>query len=129
MVGSPVFGVEESAMEFTNGFVLESEDGVLAGFMLGSPGFQADAGDCVFMPHYASESAGQTSLGLAIAALKAAGQHAWRKEKQGFIVHSTGHILLTIGQNGDVLDAQGNIIGMAKPLPASRTSTERADNP
>lgn len=104
-------------MEFTNSFVLETKDGVLTGFMLGSPDFKTDAGDCVFILSPESSSVVETPLGVAISELKVTGEHSWRKDNHSIVVLYDRHIFLTIEQDGGVLDVGGNNIGVAKPLP------------
>jgi hypothetical protein len=113
-----LFTAQASAMEFTNGFVLESKAGVLAGFVLASPNFKGDGGNCIFMLHPASVSVIETPLGIVISELKVSGEHAWRKENEAIAVDYDGQVFLTIEQNGDVLDANGEDIGRAKPLPS-----------
>jgi hypothetical protein len=115
-----LFTVQASAMEFTNGFVLESKEGVLAGFALASPDFKGDGGECIFMLQPASVSVIETPLGIAISELRVSGEHSWRKENEAIAVDYDGQVFLTIEQNGDVLDANGEGIGHAKPLPSKR---------
>ena len=115
-----VFSSKVSAMEFTKGFVLETSEGVHTGFILGSPSFKVDSGDCVFMLLPTSIDVIETSLGIVISELKVGREQSWRKDRNGIVVHRGGQALLTIESDGDVLDARGERIGKAKPLPENR---------
>ena len=98
-------------------FALETKDGDLVGFALGSPGFNENAGNCVFMYLPGAISAFETDLAILVSELKVAGEHAWYRENENIVVHSDGDISLTITADGDIFDANGNDIGRAKPLP------------
>ena len=104
-------------MEFTGGFVIETTDGVLAGFALAAPRFNESAGTCIFMLLPASASVCDTHLGVVLSELKVAGQHTWQKESEAIVIRYEGNISLTITYGGVVLDGQGEEIGKAKPLP------------
>jgi hypothetical protein len=115
-----LFNSPVSAMEFTRGLVLETNDGVHVGFALGSPSFKGDSGECVFMLLPASAGVIETPLGIIVSELKVAGEQSWRKDRNRIIVHNRGRTLLTIESDGAVLDAGSTLLGKAKPLPEGR---------
>ncbi len=111
-------GSKAVAMDFTNGFVLETQDGAHVGFALGSPNFKVNAGDCVFMLAPGIVDVIETPLGIAISELKVSGEHPWKKENGDILVLEGKRVLVTISHTGLVLDMNGKQIGRAKPLPA-----------
>lgn len=111
-------GSKAVAMDFTNGFVLETQDGAHVGFVLGSPSFKVNAGECVFMLAPGTVDVIETPLGIAISELKVTGEHPWKKKSGDILVLEGERVLLKISHNGLVLDMNGNQIGKAKPLPA-----------
>ena len=104
-------------MECTGGFVIETNDGVLAGFALASPSFKASAGNCISMLLPALASACHTRLGVVLSELKVAGQHSWHRESEAIVIRYEGELSLSITYGGVVLDGRGGEIGKAKPLP------------
>lgn len=54
-------------MELSSGFVLQTEFGQQVGFILGSPGFSAASGDCVFMLLPTEPKLVDSALGVAMA--------------------------------------------------------------
>lgn len=113
-------GFEAVAIEFANGFALETNEGTHVGFMLGSPSFKVNGGDCVFMLQPTTAEVIETPLGIIISELKVAGEHPWKKESGGIVVLAGEHVLLTILHDGSVLDMTGKQIGKAKPLPTKK---------
>lgn len=111
-------GSEAVAMEYTNGFALETKDGAHVGFALGSPSFKVNGGECVFMLLPTTVEVIETPLGIIISELKVAGEHPWKKKNGDIVVLAGDRALLTISRDGSVLDKNGKQIGKAKPLPA-----------
>jgi len=104
-------------MEFTGGFVIETKDGIVAGFALASPSFKANAGNCIFMLLPALASVCDTHLGVVLSELKVPGQHSWHRESEAIVIRYEEELSLTITYGGVVLDRDGDEIGKAKPLP------------
>lgn len=105
------------AMDYTNGYALQLENGTHVGFVLGSPSFKAEAGDCVFMLLPQKADAAGSALGIAISELKVTGEHAWRKRAGAILVVDGHRTLLTISASGEVSNAKGVILGNAIAIP------------
>jgi hypothetical protein len=110
-------GTTAQAMDYTNGYALETKDGTHVGFVLGSPSFKAETGDCVFMLLPQKPEAVNTALGVAISELKVAGEHAWKKSGGAIFIQKGNQALLAISASGEVTDSSGVIIGKAIAMP------------
>lgn len=108
---------EAFCMDYTNGFALQSKEGEHVGFMLGSPSFRSEAGDCVFMLLPEKPELVDSQLGIAIADLKVAGESRWTKRESTIVVHLNGRIALEITNDTLVLDGTGKEIGRVVPIP------------
>lgn len=107
---------EVFAMEYTNGFALQTQDGEPVGFMLGSPSFKDEEGDCIFMPMPGLTDAG-SRIGTLVARLKAAGEHRWLKREGGVRVTAGDAPVLQVDSDGLVRDGTGAVIGSALAIP------------
>ena len=110
-------GTTAQAMDYTNGYALETKDGTHVGFVLGSPSFKAETGDCVFMLLPQKPEAVNTALGVAISELKVAGEHTWKKSGGAILIQKGHQALLAISASGEVADSSGVIVGKAIAMP------------
>lgn len=113
-------GTMAQAMDYTNGYALETKDGTHVGFVLGSPSFKVEAGDCVFMFLPQKAEAGNSALGVTISELKVAGEHTWKKSNGAILVQKGKQTLLTISASAEVADRNGVIIGKAIAIPEGK---------
>ena len=110
-------GTTAQAMDYTNGYALETKDGTHVGFVLGSPSFKAEAGECVFMLLPQKPDAVNTALGVAISELKVAGEHSWKKNGGAIFVHKGSQTVFAITASGEIADSSGAIVGKAIAMP------------
>jgi hypothetical protein len=110
-------GTTAQAMDYTNGYALETTDGTHVGFVLGSPSFKVEAGDCVFMFLPQKTEAANSALGLAVSELKVAGEHTWKKSGDAILIQNGNQTLLTISASAEVVGRDGAIIGKAIAMP------------
>lgn len=110
-------GTTTQAMDYTNGYALETKDGTHVGFVLGSPSFKAETGECVFMLLPQKPDAVNTALGVAISELKVAGEHTWKKSSGAILIEKGNHAILVISATGEVTNSSGVIIGKAIAMP------------
>ncbi len=105
-------------MEFTNGFVLQTEAGQQIGFILGSPSFNSENGDCVFILLPQEAGLVDSELGIAISESKVAGEHQWHRQGARFQFLFRGARVLEITEHSKVISISGKAIGKVIPLPA-----------
>ena len=106
-----------NCVEYTNGFVLQTESGQQVGFVLASPNFKVSSGECVFMLLPQEANLVDSELGIAIAEGKVTGEHQWRKQGMKIQVSTRGITSIEISENAEVLNNSGKVIGKAVPLP------------
>ena len=106
-----------TSTSYTHGFVVHTEMGATVGFILGSPEFCTQAGDCVFMPMPENPNVIDSYIGRAFFDAKASGEHQWTG-KDGLIeIGLNGQARLHITMAGKVTSPTGSVIGKATPLP------------
>ena len=106
-------------MEFTNGFVLQTEAGQQVGFILGSPSFNSENGDCVFTLLPQEASLVDSELGIAISESKVAGEHQWHRQGESFQFLFRGQRILEVTERSEVIGISGKTIGKVIPLPTN----------
>ena len=117
-----------TSASYTNGFVVHTEMGATVGFILGSPGFYAEAGDCVFMPVPESPSVSDSYIGRAFLEAKESGEHQWTGKGGLIEIGLNGQARLRITAEGRVASPTGSVIGKATPLP-NKIDTQLSSEP
>jgi hypothetical protein len=107
-------------MEYTNGYALLTTEGDHVGFILGSPSFKPESGECVFMLFPQKAEAVDTPLGIIVSELKVAGEHAWKKKNGAILVQTETRILLALSSSGEVTDSNGTVLGKAVSIPEGK---------
>jgi hypothetical protein len=103
--------------DYTNGFVVRTADGAMVGFILASPDFRSDAGDCVFMLLPEDAAIVDAPLGRLFAQSKVEGEHQWTGQAGDIDIRFEGRPRFRITSAGALVLPSGEAIGSVAPLP------------